>query len=78
MIYIVLFKFTNMLTSQMLIYRLPSDGLALTIQDNYVNRDIIKIKSVDSFYYPAKTIVDLFHGRDVSYITLFLPILVMI
>nr|AAM15454.1 putative replication protein A1 [Arabidopsis thaliana] len=45
---------------------LPSDGLALTIQDSYVNRDIIKTKSVDFFDYPAKTIVDLLNGRDVG------------
>jgi len=55
-----------MLTRQMLICRLPSDGLALTIQDNYVNRDIIKVKSDNFFDYPAKTIVNLLHGRDVS------------
>jgi len=55
-----------MLTKHLLLNRLPSDGLALTIHDNYVNRDIIKIKSVDFFDYPAKTIVDLLHGRDVS------------
>jgi len=66
MTFIVLFKITNMLTRQMLICRLPSDGLALTIQDNYVNRDIIKVKSDNFFDYPAKTIVNLLHGRDVS------------
>jgi len=45
MTFFVLFKFTYMLNRQMWICRLPSDGLALTIQDNYVNRDIIKVKS---------------------------------
>ena len=59
-----------MLTKHLLLNRLPSDGLALTIQDSYVNRDIIKTKSVDFFDYPAKTIVDLLNGRDVSIIEL--------
>ncbi|KAL9308539.1 hypothetical protein AtNW77_Chr1g0041571 [Arabidopsis thaliana] len=49
----------------MWICRLPSDGLALTIQDNYVNRDIIKVKSDNLFDYPAKTIVDLLAGKEV-------------
>jgi len=68
MTYIVLLNFTNMLTKPLLLNRLPSDGLALTIQDSYVNHDIIKIKSVDFFDDPAKTIVDLLNGRDVSII----------
>jgi len=50
----------------MWICRLPSDGLALTIQDNYVNRDIIKVKSDNFFDYHAKTIVDLLVGKEVS------------
>ena len=70
MTFFVLFKIINILNRQMWICRLPSDGLALTIQDNYVNRDIIKVKSDNLFDYPAKTIVDLLHGRDVSIFSL--------
>jgi len=63
MTFFVLFKFTNMLTRQKLICRLPSDGLALTIQDNYVNRDIIKLNQIIFLFILPKQLLIYFMGE---------------